>query len=55
MYSFFTCQKKKPEPTQNIGSGSRSNFKSAPALAKKKNLGSRLALQHSYFANNFPF
>ena len=34
--SFFTCQKKEPEPTQNIGSGSSSNFKSAPAPAPTK-------------------
>ena len=32
---FFACQKKEPEPTQKIGSGSSSNFKSASAPAKK--------------------
>ena len=32
-------KRRRPEPTQNIGSGTRSNFKSAPAPANK-NLGS---------------
>ena len=35
---FFTGQKKEPEPTQKIGFGSSSSFKSAPA--PRKNLGS---------------
>ena len=34
----FTCQKKKPEPTQKIGSGSRSNLNWL--RLQPKNLGS---------------
>ena len=42
----FHLPKKEPEPTQNIGSGSRANFKLAPALAK--NLSSdRLRLHNT--------
>ena len=42
----FACQKQEPELTQNIGSGSRSNFKSPPTPAKKNRLRLAPAPQH---------
>ena len=39
--TFFTCKTKEPEPTQYIGSGSRSNLKSCKSITRcneKKNV-----------------
>ena len=43
--SWFTCQNKELEPIPNISSGSRSNFKLAPAPAKNPWLWSALTLK----------
>ena len=52
-FLFSLAKKKEQEPAQNIGSGSRSNFKSAPAPAKRPRLGP--APQHWLLGNlKFP-